>query len=85
MIAQRVSAGFRPPMNTQPQRGDRTPSSRNLSPLRGWSPYALQPTAHAVGYPLSVLRTWKRHFDARWGCQPWCVPKRLNAVGVGIA
>jgi hypothetical protein len=27
MIAQRVSAGFRPPMNTQPQRGDRFPAS----------------------------------------------------------
>ena len=26
MIAQRVSAGFHPPMNTQPQRGDKTPS-----------------------------------------------------------
>jgi hypothetical protein len=26
MIAQRVSAGFRLPMNTQPQRGDRTPA-----------------------------------------------------------
>jgi hypothetical protein len=42
---------------TQPQRGDRTQSSRNLALLRGWISFALQPTTHAVGYPLPVLRT----------------------------
>jgi len=45
----------------QPQRGDRTRSSRNLAPLRCWNPFTLQPTAHAMGYPLSVLRTWTLH------------------------
>ena len=44
-------------MGTQPQRGDRTQCPRNLSPLRGWVPFAPQPTAHAVGYRLPVLRT----------------------------
>ncbi len=44
-------------MGSQPQRGDRTRSSRNLSPLRGWFLLTLQPTTHAVGYNLPVLRT----------------------------
>ena len=34
---------------------------RILSPLRGWFPFAIQPTAHAVGYCLSALRAWARH------------------------
>ena len=33
MVAQRVSAGFHPSMNTSPSRGDRTPSLPS-SPLR---------------------------------------------------
>jgi hypothetical protein len=63
-------------LGPQPQRGDRTRSPRNLSPLRGWFPFTLQITAHAVSCSLSVLRTWALHFRTRWGCQLDCEPSR---------
>jgi hypothetical protein len=57
MVAHGVSRGWTWGVDPQPQRGDRTHSPRNLAPLRGCLPFAPQPTAYAVGYPLPVLRT----------------------------
>gem|GEM_PF-6567650 len=55
-------------MDLQPQRGDRSQSLRNLAPLRGWFPFASQPTAYAVGYHLPVLRTSRRADTGPAGC-----------------
>ncbi len=57
MVAHGVSRGWTWVVDPQPQRGGRSQSPRNLAPLRGWFPFASQPTADAVGYRLPVLRT----------------------------
>jgi len=55
-IAQGVSPGNWKNGRKAPERGGRV-GPEHLTPLRGWIVFALIPTACAVGYSLTLLRS----------------------------
>jgi hypothetical protein len=89
-IAQRVSAGFRPPMNTKPRRGDRFPASSHTGqqlPARTDSSRPLRSrrkefTVHSFQFPVSHAAQRRQDRKAS-GFRPF-PPSRLRVRPSGL-